>query len=44
MLHGIIEVYIPIFEARLSDLKKKVGVIRIDTVRKKLYNFLIDIF
>jgi hypothetical protein len=35
-LHDITEVYIPIFEARLSDLKKKVGIIRIDAVRKKV--------
>ena len=35
-LHDITEVYIPIFEARLSDPKKKVGIIRIDAVRKKI--------
>lgn len=35
-LHDITEVYIPIFEARLSDLKKKVEIIRIDAVRKKI--------
>ncbi|GBH34632.1 hypothetical protein NZNM25_14230 [Nitrosopumilus zosterae] len=36
VLHDITEVYIPIFEARLSDLKKKVEIIRIDAVRKKI--------
>jgi len=36
VLRDITEVYIPIFEARLSDLKKKVGIIRIDAVRKKI--------
>jgi len=36
VLHDVTEVYIPIFEARLSDLKKKVGIIRIDAVRKKI--------
>ena len=36
ILHDITEVYIPIFEARLSDAKKKVEIIRIDAVRKKL--------
>jgi len=35
-LHDITEVYIPIFEARLSDLKKKIEIIRIDAVRKKI--------
>ena len=34
-LHKIHEVYIPIFEARLIGPKKKVGIIRIDAVRKK---------
>ncbi len=36
VLHDITEVYLPIFEARLYDLKKKVGIIRIDAVRKKI--------
>ena len=36
VIHDITEVYLPIFEARLSDLKKKVGIIRIDAVRKKI--------
>lgn len=36
VLRDITEVYLPIFEARLSDLKKKVGIIRIDAVRKKI--------
>jgi len=36
ILHDITEVYIPIFEARLSDVKKKVEIIRIDAVRKKI--------
>ena len=35
-LHDITEVYVPIFEARLSDPKKKVEIIRIDAVRKKI--------
>ena len=36
MLHDITEVYVPIFEARLSDPKKKIEIIRIDAVRKKI--------
>jgi len=36
VLHDITEIYIPIFEARLSDPKKKVKIIRIDAVRKKI--------
>lgn len=36
VLHDITEVYVPIFEARLSDPKKKVEIIRIDAVRKKI--------
>lgn len=35
-LRDISEVYIPIFEARLIGPKKKVGIIRIDAVRKKI--------
>jgi len=35
-LRDISEVYIPIFEARLVGPKKKVGIIRIDAVRKKV--------
>ncbi|MFQ5497908.1 MAG: hypothetical protein ACE5DU_08505 [Nitrosopumilus sp.] len=36
VLREITEVYVPIFEARLIGPKKKVGVIRIDAVRKKI--------
>ncbi len=36
ILHAITETYIPIFEARLIGPKKKVGIIRIDAVRKKI--------
>ncbi|WP_297592633.1 hypothetical protein [Nitrosopumilus sp.] len=36
VLHDLTEVYVPIFEARLSDPKKKVEIIRIDAVRKKI--------
>jgi len=36
VLRDITEVYIPIFEARLIGPKKKVGIIRIDAVRKKI--------
>jgi len=35
-LRDISEIYIPIFEARLVGPKKKVGIIRIDAVRKKV--------
>ena len=35
-LREISEIYIPIFEARLIGPKKKVGLIRIDSVRKKV--------
>jgi hypothetical protein len=35
-LREITEVYVPIFEARLIGPKKKVGIIRIDAVRKKI--------
>ena len=35
-LCDISEVYLPIFEARLIGPKKKVGIIRIDAVRKKV--------
>ena len=35
ILHEITETYVPIFEARLIGPKKKVGIIRIDAVRKK---------
>ena len=35
VLRDISEVYFPIFEARLIGPKKKVGIIRIDAVRKK---------
>ena len=36
VLREIMEVYVPIFEARLIGPKKKVGIIRIDSVRKKI--------
>jgi len=36
VLREITEVYVPIFEARLIGPKKKVGIIRIDSVRKKV--------
>ena len=36
VLREITEVYVPIFEARLTGPKKKVGLIRIDAVRKKV--------
>ncbi len=36
VLKEIAEVYVPIFEARLIGPKKKVGIIRIDAVRKKV--------
>jgi hypothetical protein len=36
VLREISEVYVPIYEARLIGPKKKVGIIRIDSVRKKI--------
>ena len=36
VLYDITEVYVPIFEARLIGPKKKVGILRIDAVRKKV--------
>ncbi len=36
VLGDVMEVYVPIFEARLVGPKKKVGIIRIDAVRKKI--------
>jgi hypothetical protein len=36
VLREILEIYVPIFEARLIGPKKKVGIIRIDAVRKKI--------
>jgi len=36
VLREITELYVPIFEARLNGPKKKVGIIRIDAVRKKI--------
>ena len=36
ILREIAEIYVPIFEARLIGPKKKVGIIRIDAVRKKI--------
>ena len=35
-LREVSEIYIPIYEARLIGPKKKVGIIRIDSVRKKV--------
>ncbi len=35
-INEISEIYIPIYEARLVDPKKKVGILRIDAVRKKI--------
>jgi len=36
IINEISEIYIPIFEARLVGPKKKVGIMRIDAVRKKV--------
>jgi len=36
VLREITELYVPVFEARLIGPKKKVGIIRIDAVRKKV--------
>ena len=36
VLKDVAEVYVPVFEARLVGPKKKVGIIRIDAVRKKI--------
>ena len=36
ILKEITEIYVPIFEARLIGPKKKVGLIRLDSVRKKI--------
>ncbi len=36
VLHEITELYVPIFEARLIGPKKKIGIIRIDAIRKKI--------
>ena len=36
VLREITELYVPIFEARVIGPKKKVGIIRIDAVRKKI--------
>ena len=33
--NDILEVYVPIYEARLIGPKKKVKILRIDSVRKK---------
>ncbi len=35
-IREIIEVYVPVFEARLIGPKKKVGILRLDAVRKKI--------
>jgi len=36
ILRGITEIYVPVFEAMLMGPKKKIGVIRIDSARKKV--------
>jgi len=36
VLREISEIYIPVFETRLIGPKKKIGIIRIDAVRKKI--------
>lgn len=36
VLRELTQVYVPVFEARLIGPKKKVGIIRIDAVRKKI--------
>lgn len=41
VLREITELYVPIFEARLIGPKKKVGIIRIDAVRKKIFIILL---
>ena len=35
-INEISEIYVPIYEARLIGPKKKVGILRIDAVRKKI--------
>ena len=35
-LKEITEVYVPIYEARLTGPKNKVGLLRLDAVRKKI--------
>ena len=36
LLREIVELYVPVFEARLVGPKKKVGLLRLDAVRKKI--------
>lgn len=36
IVNEITQIYVPVFEARLSGPKNKVGIIRIDAVRKKI--------
>jgi len=36
IIKDVNEVYVPIFEARLIGPKKKVGILRIDAIRKKI--------
>ena len=36
IVNEINEIYVPVFEARLIDPKKKVGILRLDAVRKKI--------
>ena len=38
----ISEIYVPIFEARLVGPKKKIGIMRIDAVRKKILKLFYD--
>lgn len=35
-VNAVSEIYVPVFEARLTGPKKKVGILRIDAVRKKI--------
>ena len=35
-LYDILEVYVPVFEARLIGPKKKIKILRIDGIRKKV--------
>ena len=37
----ILEVYVPVYEARLIGPKKKIKILRIDGVRKKSFSYLI---
>jgi len=35
-VNEINEIYVPVYEARLIGPKKKVGILRLDAVRKKV--------